>query len=63
MAKTYFDEKGIEYQDIDVTQDTAARDEMVQKSGQMGVPVITIDSELVIGFDKKRIEDLLKAGE
>jgi glutaredoxin-like YruB-family protein len=63
MAKTYLDEKGVKYQDLDVTQDAAARDEMIQKSGQMGVPVITVNGELVIGFDKERLEDLLKAGE
>lgn len=63
MAKTYLDEKGFKYQDLDVTQDAAAKDEMVEKSGQMGVPVITIDGDLVIGFDKERMEVLLKAGE
>jgi hypothetical protein len=35
---------------------------MIEKSGQMGVPVITVDSELVIGFDRERLENLLKAG-
>jgi glutaredoxin-like YruB-family protein len=62
MAKTYLDEKGIKYQDLDVTQNAAAKDEMIEKSGQMGVPVITVDSELVIGFDRERLENLLKAG-
>ena len=63
MAKTYLDEKGIKYQDFDVTQDAAAKDEMIEKSGQMGVPVITVDGELVIGFDRERLDNLLKAGE
>jgi glutaredoxin len=63
MAKTYLDEQGIKYKDFDVTQDVAAKDEMIKKSGQMGVPVITVDGELVIGYDKERLEHLLKAGE
>jgi glutaredoxin len=62
MAKTYLDEQGVKYQDLDVTEDAASRDEMIQKSGQMGVPVITLNGELVIGFNKERLEDLLKAG-
>ncbi len=62
MAKTYLDEQGVKYQDLDVTQDAASRDEMIQKSGQIGVPVITFNGELVIGFNKERLEDLLKAG-
>ena len=63
MAKTYLDEKGVAYEDIDVGQDAAGRDEMIKKSGQMGVPVIVVDGELVIGFDKERLEGLLKKGE
>ena len=63
MVKTYLDEQGIKYQDFDVTQDVAAKDEMIEKSGQMGVPFITVDGELVIGFDRERLETLLKAGE
>ena len=62
MAKTYLDEKGAAYRNIDVTQDVAGRDEMIQKSGQMGVPVITVGGDLVIGFDKERLEELLKKG-
>ena len=60
MAKTYLDENGIKYEDFDVTQNAAAKDEMIEKSGQMGVPVITVDGELVIGFDRERLENLLK---
>lgn len=63
MAKTYLDEQGIKYQDFDVTQDVGAKDEMIEKSGQMGVPVITVDGQLVIGYDRERLEGLLKAGE
>jgi glutaredoxin-like YruB-family protein len=63
MAKAHLDEKGIKYQDFDVTQDAAAKDEMIEKSGQMGVPVLTVDGELVIGFDRERLDNLLKTGE
>jgi glutaredoxin-like YruB-family protein len=63
MAKTYLDEQGVKYQDLDVTEDAASRDEMIQKSGQMGVPVIAVNGELIIGFNKERLEDLLKASD
>jgi glutaredoxin len=63
MAKTYLDEKGVNYKDFDVTVNAAAKDEMIEKSGQMGVPVITLDGELVIGFDRERLESLLKASQ
>jgi glutaredoxin-like YruB-family protein len=63
MAKTYLDEKGIKYEDFDVTENAAAKDEMIEKSGQMGVPVITVDGELVIGYDRERLDNLLEAGE
>ena len=62
MAKTYLDEQGVKFKDFDVTQDAAAKDEMIQKSGQMGVPVITVDGDLVIGFDRERLDSLIKAG-
>ncbi len=60
MAKTYLDEMGIAYENVDVAADAAGRDEMIKKSGQMGVPVIDVDGELVIGFDKERLDGLLK---
>ena len=63
MAKSYLNEKRITYDDIDVTRDATGRDEMIKKSGQMGVPVIFVDGELVIGFDKERLEGLLRKGE
>lgn len=49
-AKNYFRENGVEFKDIDVSRDRAAAMEMVQKSGQMGVPVIDIGGEITIGF-------------
>jgi len=59
MAKNFFRENNIEYAEFDVSGDAAKRDEMIKISGQMGVPVIDIDGELVIGFDKNKISQLL----
>ena len=59
MTKAFFKENNIAYEERDVSIDTAARDEMVAKSNQMGVPVIDIDGELTVGFDKERISKLL----
>jgi len=59
MAKEYFRSKGIEFEEIDVSRDERAALEMIQKSGQMGVPVIEIDGKIVVGFDKEKIDELL----
>jgi len=59
MVKEFFKQNNIEFENIDVSADQKAAQEMVQKSGQMGVPVIDIAGQLVIGFDKKRIVELL----
>ena len=59
MAKDYFTSKGIVFEDFNVSSDMEKRKEMVEKSGQMGVPVITIDDKLVVGFDKPKIMELL----
>jgi len=58
-AKNYFDEHGVKYQEHNVATDLAMRREMVEKSGQMGVPVITVDDELIVGYDEPRIAELL----
>ena len=58
-AKAYLKELGVDYQEKDVSVDVAAAREMVRLSGQMGVPVITIDGNVVKGFDKRRIDELL----
>lgn len=60
MAKAYFDEKGIKYSDKDVMVDVEARKEMMEKSGQLGVPVIDIGGKIIVGFDKGAIKDLLE---
>jgi len=61
MAKDFFTEKKVEFEDIDVSQDQKAAHEMVEKSGQMGVPVIMIENEIIVGFDKPKIEKLIAA--
>ncbi|MDO8601176.1 MAG: glutaredoxin domain-containing protein [bacterium] len=58
--KSFLKEKNIAFEDIDVSRDEAALKEMVDKSGQMGVPVIDIDGQIVIGFDRNKIVELLK---
>lgn len=60
MAKDFFKEKGVAFEDFDVSKDLDKRKEMVDKSGQMGVPVIVIDNkEVIIGFNKPKIVDVL----
>ena len=59
MAKEFFDENNIAFEEKDVARDLAAREEMIQRTGQMGVPVIQVDNETIIGFDKERIAGLL----
>lgn len=58
MLKTYLGEHNVAYTDFDVSSDSKRAEEMIQKSGQMGVPVIDIDGELIIGFDQKRVAEL-----
>ncbi len=58
-AKEYLSRKGISYTDIDVAQDKEKAKEMVQKSGQMSVPVIMIDDEIVVGFNQAQLDKLL----
>ena len=59
MAKEFFKEKGIVYTEHDVASDAEQRKVMVEKSGQMGVPVIIIENELIVGFNKPLISKLL----
>jgi glutaredoxin 3 len=58
-AKQFLKENNIYFQDIDVSTDQLAADEMVKKTGQMGVPVLDIDGQIIVGFDKERIKQLL----
>ena len=57
--KDYFNENDIEYEEKDISQDKEARDEMVEKSGSKGVPVVDIEGEIITGFDKKKIASIL----
>ncbi len=59
MAKDFFKENNIAYTDHDVASDQEKRKEMMERSGQMGVPVIFIDDQMVIGFNKPKIKELL----
>ncbi|MDP2696080.1 MAG: glutaredoxin domain-containing protein [bacterium] len=59
MAKAFFKENNVEYEEKDVSTDAAAREEMVSKSKQMGVPVIDIDGQILVGFDKAGLSKLL----
>lgn len=59
MAKDFLEEKGVEVEVFDVSLDQAKRQELVDKSGQMGVPVLEIGDEIVVGFDQARISQLL----
>lgn len=58
-VKQLLDDNKIAYQDIDISQDKQAREEMVNKTGQMAVPVIDIDDELAVGFDESWIKQKL----
>jgi len=63
MSKEYFKENNVPYTEHNVAADMEKRQEMIDKSGQMGVPVIFIDDEMIVGFDKKRLESALGLGE
>jgi len=61
--KVFLKENNIEFEDIDVSQNKQALDEMVKKSDQIGVPVVEIDDQIVVGFDKEKISQLLNIKE
>ncbi|MEE9322984.1 MAG: glutaredoxin domain-containing protein [Candidatus Aenigmarchaeota archaeon] len=60
MAKEFLKEKGIEFEDVDVSTDQEAAKEMIKKSGQMGVPQIEINGKMIIGFDREKLEKELE---
>ena len=62
-AKEFLTENKIEFEDINVAEDQKAAQEMVEKSGQRGVPVIEIDGEMIIGFNPEAIKKALKIEE
>lgn len=59
MTKEFLKEHNIPYADFNVAEDALRRTEMIERSGQMGVPVIDIDGQIIVGFDKPRIMGLL----
>jgi len=61
--KSFLTDHNVEFEDINVAEDKEAAKEMIEKSGQMGVPVVEIDGEIIIGFDKNKIVELLKIKE
>ena len=58
-AKQFLSDNSIAFEDIDVSTNQTAGEEMVRKSGQMGVPVLDIEGEIIVGFDKERIIQVL----
>jgi|TARA_B100001964_G_C13997673_1_gene493523 glutaredoxin-like YruB-family protein len=58
--KEFLKEHDIKFEDIDVSQNKEALNEMVEKSGQMGVPVVDIGGKIIVGFDKEKVSNLLK---
>lgn len=58
-AKEFFKKNNVAFTDYDVFADKAKRAEMIEKSGQMGVPVIFIDDEMLIGFDESKLKKIL----
>lgn len=59
MAKDFFTANDVKFTDYNVATDLDKRKEMVEKSGQMGVPVITIGDDLIVGFDEDKLRELL----
>lgn len=59
MTKAFFQEHNVEYTEKDISSDQALRDEAVAKSHQMSVPIIEIDDQIVVGFQKEKLSALL----
>lgn len=59
-VKDFLKENNKEFEDLDVSSDAKARDEMIEKSGQMGVPVLDINGTIIVGFDIDKINQALK---
>lgn len=58
-AKEFLEQNKIKFEDKDVAEDETARNEMIEKSGQMGVPVLDIDGTIIVGFDKEAVKKAL----
>lgn len=59
LAKDFFQKNKVEYREKNVLTDLPARNEMIQKSGQLGVPVIDIDGKIIVGFDQPAVQKAL----
>ena len=59
MAKSFLKDKNVEFEEVNVQEDKQAAKEMIEKTGQVGVPVIEINGKFVIGFDREQIEKFL----
>lgn len=59
LAKDFFTGNSVDFEEFDVMADVNKRQEMIEKSGQMGVPVIVVGDELMVGFDEKHLKGLL----
>ena len=59
VAKDYLKERGIDFEEIDVSKNEKAVQELIEKTGHLGVPILEIDGEIVIGFDKEKIDKIL----
>ncbi len=57
--KSFLQNNGVAFEDVDVSKNKEAKDYMIEKSGQMGVPVVEIDGEIIVGFDREKITKLL----
>lgn len=60
MLKQFLKENKVEFKEIDVSEDPEAATEMIEKSGQVGVPVTDIDGKIIVGFDPDKIKKALK---
>ncbi len=59
MTKKFLTEKNVDYEEVDVTASKENAKEMIEKSGQRSVPIIDYDGEIIVGFDKKRLKELV----
>lgn len=59
MAKDYFTEKGVSFTDYNVAENQEKKQEMIEMTGQLGVPVILIGDNAIVGFDKPKVDELL----
>ena len=60
VLKNYLKEKGFEFEEIDISKETAKREELIKKTGLATLPVVEINGQLIVGFDKKKIDEVLK---